>query len=189
MGSAQKEPGPLEWTICDNFCGPVIALNYLQRPVLRKFCFNSSARVFLLIWVPFSLQMVPFSGHTVNYILYGTELVAPNLSDAEKTLFVFITSISIKLFHRAFVADRWCPHYPGNLVVVFIAFISSKKHVWPRKIDILDLHIFGTILHVFARPRMGLTNRVLAQEHFATTFCMENGTKEVIRCPFIETFK
>ena len=82
-----------------------------------------------------------FSAHTVNYILYGTELVAPNLSDAEKTLFVFITPISIKLFHRTFVADRWCPHYPGNLVVVFIAFISNKKHVWPRKIAILDLHI------------------------------------------------
>ena len=38
------------------------------------------------------------------------------------------------------------------------------------EIDIVDLHIFGTILHVFARPRMGLTNRVLAQEHFGTTF-------------------
>ena len=35
---------------------------------------------------------------------------------SEKTLFVFVTLFSIKFVQRASVADRWCPHYLGNIV-------------------------------------------------------------------------
>jgi len=35
---------------------------------------------------------------------------------SEKTWFVFVTLFSIKFIQRASVADRWCPHYLGNIV-------------------------------------------------------------------------
>jgi len=121
MWSAPKEPGSMEWTVLTNSCGPVIALNYLQRGDLffENFApiqLPESSYCYEFVHEPFSIQKVPFSAHTVNYSLYGTELVAPNLCDAEKTLFVFVTSFSIKLVHRASVADRSCPHYLGNIV-------------------------------------------------------------------------
>jgi len=55
-------------------------------------------------------------------------------------------------------------------LVVFKAVISNKKHERRRKIDIVDLHIFGTNLHVFARPRMSLTNRVFCSSAFCNHF-------------------
>ena len=62
----------------DNSGRPVIALNYLQGPVLRKFGSNLIARVFLLLWV------CPWTYFPTNGVFFWTHgklyfVSAPNL--------------------------------------------------------------------------------------------------------------